>query len=145
MPYKKGQSGNPKGRPKGIQDRRNQLRELLGSRSKEIVEKAVEMALEGDPTAMRLVVERLVPALPRREDSVPIPELAKSGSLSEQSEAVTHGTCQPHMDSYFRVNVLFVAPAAVRVGKLTRSGAPSSCSAMMGLMATEAGGKATRG
>jgi hypothetical protein len=71
--------------------------------------------------------------------------------MAEQPEekALFHedvgGTCQPHMDSYFRVNVLVVAPAAARVGKLTRSGAPSSCSAMMGLMATQSGGRSTRG
>ena len=115
MPYKKGQSGNPKGRPKGIQDRRNQLRELLGSRSKEIVEKAVEMALEGDPTAMRLVVERLVPALPRREDSVPIPELAKSGSLSEQSDAITQALANGHLTTSEAASVMQILTAKARI------------------------------
>ena len=115
MPFKKGQSGNPKGRPKGTQDRRNQLRELLGSRSKEIVEKAVEMALEGDPTAMRLVVERLVPALPRREDSVPIPELAKSGSLSEQSDAITQALANGHLTTSEAASVMQILTAKARI------------------------------
>jgi hypothetical protein len=68
--FKKGQSGNPKGRPKGATDRRGALRELLEPHAPELVEKAVELALEGDATALRMCLDRLIPSLPA--DSSPV-------------------------------------------------------------------------
>jgi hypothetical protein len=61
MTFQTGQSGNPNGRPKGIVDKRTELRGLLEPHAKEIVEKLIETAKAGDPTALRLCVERLIP------------------------------------------------------------------------------------
>jgi hypothetical protein len=38
MPFDKGQSGNPNGRPKGIPDKRVELRELLKPHAKVLIE-----------------------------------------------------------------------------------------------------------
>lgn len=59
MTPKPGQPGNP-GRPKGAKGRKNQY---LESRREELLEKLVKLALRGDPTSMRLCIERLVPRL----------------------------------------------------------------------------------
>mgnify|MGYP000128355376 CR=1 FL=1 len=61
MTFQPGQSGNPNGRPKGIVDKRAELRGLLEPHAKEIVEKLIETAKASDPTALRLCVERLIP------------------------------------------------------------------------------------
>lgn len=61
MTFQSGQSGNPSGRPKGIIDKRAELRGLLEPHAKEIVEKLIESAKAGDSTALRLCVERLIP------------------------------------------------------------------------------------
>jgi hypothetical protein len=61
MTFQPGQSGNPNGRPKGIVDKRAELRGLLEPHAKEIVEKLIESAKAGDPTALRLCIERLIP------------------------------------------------------------------------------------
>ncbi len=61
MPFKEGESGNPNGRPKGIIDKRSELAGLLKPHAPELVEKAVELALEGDVNALRLCLERLIP------------------------------------------------------------------------------------
>lgn len=61
MTFQSGQSGNPNGRPKGIVDKRAELRGLLEPHAKEIVEKLIETAKAGDPTALRLCIERLIP------------------------------------------------------------------------------------
>ncbi len=45
--FKKGQSGNPAGRPKGIKDRRVKYRELLEQHTPALVSKTVELALGG--------------------------------------------------------------------------------------------------
>jgi hypothetical protein len=68
-PFQKGQSGNPFGKPKGARHRTTLAVEtLLDGEAERITRKAVEMALAGDTTAMRLVLERICP--PRRERSV---------------------------------------------------------------------------
>jgi hypothetical protein len=59
--FKKGKSGNPAGRPKGIVDRRRKYSELLKPHAHELVDKAVELALSGDVNALRLCIERLIP------------------------------------------------------------------------------------
>jgi hypothetical protein len=63
MTFQIGQSGNPSGRPKGIIDRRAEFRGLLELHAKDLIEKLVEMAKSGEPTALRLCVERLLPRI----------------------------------------------------------------------------------
>ena len=75
MTFQPGQSGNPSGRPKGIIDKRAGLRELLESHAKEIIEKLIERAKAGDPVALRLCVERLIPRIkPDQGINFPLPE-----------------------------------------------------------------------
>jgi hypothetical protein len=75
MPFKKGQSGNPSGRPKGIKDRRVALREKLEPHAGELLDIVVTYAKAGDPTAMRLVMERLVPPIKEDRIQVTIPTI----------------------------------------------------------------------
>jgi hypothetical protein len=60
--FQKGMSGNPSGKPKGARARVTQLAEkLLEDNRGGIMDAVVNAAKKGDPTAMRLCVERLVP------------------------------------------------------------------------------------
>jgi len=70
MLYNKGQSGNPNGRPKGISDKRTELRELLKSHAKSLVETAIQRALEGDTAVLKLWLERLMAPLCSRDSAV---------------------------------------------------------------------------
>ena len=58
--WKKGTSGNPAGRKPGS-GIVVELRQQLQSAAPEIIEKLIENAKLGDPTSVRLVVERLIP------------------------------------------------------------------------------------
>lgn len=69
MSFKKGQSGNPKGRPAGTKDKRRELRALLEPHAPALIEKAVQMALKGDTTALRLCLDRLLPPMRAIEHS----------------------------------------------------------------------------
>ena len=61
MAFKPGQSGNPAGRKPGS---KNKLRfPKLQEAGPEIVQKAIDEALKGDPSALRLCIERLIPRL----------------------------------------------------------------------------------
>jgi hypothetical protein len=84
--FKKGQSGNPSGKPKGARDKRTELRALFKPDAPTLVKKAIAMALEGDMTALRLCIDRIVPPLRAIEQPVHLDVL--SGSLSEQSNQI---------------------------------------------------------
>src|SRR4051812_21410410 len=68
MPFKKGRSGNPRGKPKGAKDKRTALRGLLQPHERELVQKAVDLALAGDTTALRMCMDRLMPPLRARDE-----------------------------------------------------------------------------
>ena len=99
-PFKKGQSGHPAGRPPGARNRGAQFAEaLLGQEAEALTRKAVELALGGDPSALRLCLERLV--APRRERTVrlPLPDMRDAVGLADAmavvSAAVAEGGITP--------------------------------------------------
>lgn len=68
--WQPGQSGNVAGRPKGSQNRSTGIRELLQPHAAEMIAKAVELAKGGDIAALRLCLERCVPALKSNDDPI---------------------------------------------------------------------------
>ncbi|MBF0292784.1 MAG: hypothetical protein HQK86_11585 [Nitrospinae bacterium] len=86
MKFKKGVSGNLRGRPKGARDKRIELRKLFESHAPALVNKAVEMALAGDTTAMRLCLDRIV--APKKDDPITLPELRDKPTLSAKAQLV---------------------------------------------------------
>lgn len=86
MRFKAGQSGNPAGKPIGAKDKRTALRGLLQPYADALVKKAVELALAGDTTALRICIDRCIPTIKAKD--APISLAGLSGSLSEQGNAV---------------------------------------------------------
>jgi hypothetical protein len=85
--WKKGQSGNPNGRARGS-GKIAQLRAMLEPHAEDLVQKARDMAMEGDSTALRLCLERLLPAIKIKDEPVSIESLNGDASLVEQGQAV---------------------------------------------------------
>jgi Family of unknown function (DUF5681) len=85
--YKKGQSGNPAGRPKGIQDSRMHYRKLLEPHIPAVLNKLIELATAGDATAMRMFLERVIPRV--NSDTVNLSPIDKSKSAMEQLTALS--------------------------------------------------------
>jgi hypothetical protein len=76
MKFKKGQSGNPEGRPPGSRNKATLLIEqLLDNGAKDITEKAIELAKAGDSTALRLCLDRIVPARKDRHIAFKLPKM----------------------------------------------------------------------
>ena len=61
MPFEKGTSGNPAGRPKGVPDRRQMVRDLLLPDAPQLVSKAIQLALEGDIVMLKACLDKLIP------------------------------------------------------------------------------------
>lgn len=70
--YSKGTSGNPAGRPAGSRNKSTLLsEEMLEGQAAAIVQKAIDLALKGDTTALRLCLERI--SSPRKERLIELP------------------------------------------------------------------------
>tara|TARA_R110002111_G_scaffold236987_1_gene298304 strand:+ start:267 stop:662 length:396 start_codon:yes stop_codon:yes gene_type:complete len=60
--YKGMKSLNPEGRPKGSVNKFTALsRELMSNRGPEIVQKVIDLALEGDRTCLKMCMDRIIP------------------------------------------------------------------------------------
>ena len=83
--FRKGQSGNPAGRPKGSLNRATIMAQaLIDGQSEPLTQTLIQMALERDPVAMRLSMERILP--PRKDRPVRF-QLRPIGSARDAAEA----------------------------------------------------------
>jgi Family of unknown function (DUF5681) len=83
-PFQKGCSGNPQGRPPGARNAATVTAELLlDGEAATITRKAIELAKQGDLTALRLCLERIVS--PRRDRPVnfALPSMSSAGDASK--------------------------------------------------------------
>jgi hypothetical protein len=83
--WKPGESGNPKGRPKGTSPVAA-LRAQIGEAVPGILEAMVAKAQDGDAAAARLLLERVLP--PVKADELPTPIDLNGGTLTDKAEAV---------------------------------------------------------
>jgi hypothetical protein len=75
-PFKKGRSGNPAGKPKGARHCATLAAEaLLDGEVEALTRKAIELALAGDPIALRLCLDRILPPRRERPTTLALPEL----------------------------------------------------------------------
>src|SRR6516225_5231757 len=87
--FRSGQSGNPAGRPKGARNRSTIAAEsLLEGEAEALTRKAIQLALAGDVTALRLCIERLVPPRKDRPISLELPPITSAADASNAVAAV---------------------------------------------------------
>src|ERR1700731_2404855 len=94
--FKKGQSGNPAGPARGTRHKITLLAEkLLEDDRDDIVRAVIAAAKGGDPTAMRLCVERLVPLRKGRPIVFDLPPVKMAadiaGAVGELARAMAAG------------------------------------------------------
>jgi hypothetical protein len=82
MPFEKGESGNPAGRPRGSRNRATLLMQcLLADEAEAIGRKAIEMAKAGDLAAIRLCMDRLAPARKDEPVAFELPPIEKPADI----------------------------------------------------------------
>lgn len=86
--YLPGKSGNPSGKPKGAKSRYTVMREQLLADLPELLRVTKKQALTGDTTALRLLLERTLPAQKATAAPIDIPDLKSAQTLTEKAQAI---------------------------------------------------------
>ena len=87
--WKPGQSGNPKGRPPGSRNRVTLVAlAAMEEGAAAIAKKIVEMAKQGDMSAARLVLERLVPPAKERPIFLDLPDTSSADGVAQAQAAI---------------------------------------------------------
>ncbi len=88
--FEPGRSGNPKGRRPGCRNSATiAAAALLEGEAEALTHKAVELALAGDPTAMRLCLERIMPPCRERAVDFALPPTESPADIAPAMKAVT--------------------------------------------------------
>jgi hypothetical protein len=81
--FQKGQSGNPGGRRPGCRNRATLAAEgLLEGEAEALTRRAIELAIAGDTTALRLCLERIVPQRKSRAVTFDLPRIDRVEDLA---------------------------------------------------------------
>ena len=133
--FAKGQSGNPAGRPRGSRNATTlALESLLDGQADALTQKAVELALAGDMAALRLCMDRILPARRDRPVSFALPPIESAqdaaATVSAVLAAVAAGEITPAdageicklIEVY--VKVYETAELAERIEQLERMSSP---------------------
>src|SRR6266852_5080162 len=88
--FARGRSGNPAGRPRGCRNKTTiAAASLLTDEAEALTRKAVELALVGDPTAMWLCLERILPPCRDRMVKFALPPIESAADIAAAMKAVT--------------------------------------------------------
>lgn len=87
--FRKGKSGNTKGRPKGTLNKATLAAQvLLDGEAKALTRKVIDLAKKGDLTALRLCLDRIIPPRKDRPLVLKVPVIEGTDGLEEVSAAV---------------------------------------------------------
>lgn len=88
-PWPKGVSGNPAGKPRGTRHHATRAAEaLLDGEAEQLTRAAIDLALGGDLTALRLCLDRLIPPRRERVVSFPMPQLSSAADATKVMAAI---------------------------------------------------------
>jgi hypothetical protein len=88
-PFQPGQSGNPGGCPAGSRHKVTKaVQELFDGEAEALTRKCIELAMDGDMTALRMALDRICPTPKDRPVRVTLPALTSPSDLPLATEAV---------------------------------------------------------
>jgi len=106
-PFKPGESGNPSGRPQGSRNKATLAVEaLLEGQADQLTQAAIDKALEGDSTALKLCLDRIAPVRKGRPVPLDLPEITDARSLAEAGAVVGNALAAGELSSDEAAGVL---------------------------------------
>lgn len=119
-PFERGKSGNPNGRPKGARNVATLLAEaLLDGEADAITRKVIEKALEGDSTALRLCLERLLPPRRGRPVTFRLPEIKNASDAAKASMSLLAACAGGTLSSGEASEIMALISSHVRILETT--------------------------
>lgn len=87
--FKKGHSGNPNGRPYGMRNKMSfAIQQVFEKESFAVAEKLVELAKNGDLSAMKLILERVYPTPKNEELHFLLPEINDKNGINKARDEI---------------------------------------------------------
>ncbi len=87
MAFKAGQSGNPRGRPKGSGNTAlNVLRKPLNDNAEKLIQVAIDLALEGNETMLKVCMDKILPSIRSTDRCISLSGLNKQITLLSKAE-----------------------------------------------------------
>ena len=98
--FKKGASGNPAGKPKGVKHKATTMALLLmESEAEAVIKTVIDAAIGGDMTAAGIIISRLVSPAKDRPVDISLPQIKTTDDLQQFTaallDAVSSGRIQP--------------------------------------------------
>ena len=111
--FKPGQSGNPKGKPKGAKDKRTAYRELFENDSEDLIKKVIELAKAGDTTCLKMCIDRIVSPYRARDQVITLDDI--SGTLTEKGEKIIEAMGNGELSPSDTASMLTALAAQVKI------------------------------
>ena len=110
MAFKKGESGNPAGRPRGSVNKNLQM---LRAAAEAILPDLIDRAKSGDLEAQKLILDRGIPRL--RAVSMPEAMALPGGTLTDQAKALVALIAEGNLSTTVAAEIAGIITASARV------------------------------
>jgi hypothetical protein len=116
--FKPGQSGNPSGKPPGARHKATiAAQTLLDGEVEALTRKAVELALGGDTVALKICLDRIVPALKPKAQAVTLDQPLPS-SLTETARAFVNAAASGQIPPDIAAQLVSAVASIARVEEM---------------------------
>jgi hypothetical protein len=116
--FKKGKSGNPIGKPIGARHKTTlAVQALLDGEAEGLTRKAVEMALAGDTTALKLCLERIAPAYKPSAKAVLL-DMPRPNNLTDTARAFVTAAANGELPPDIAAQLVSAVASVARVEEM---------------------------
>ena len=114
--WRKGQSGNPAGRPKGIPNPQARLRSMIDVAA--LIARLAESAAKGNTRAAELLLDRALPPLRSVAEPVALPGVAEAPNLTARADRIVELVAAGQISADIGTSLLSALGQFARIAEL---------------------------